>query len=172
MFYLIQSMAIYQYKFSLKNIINFSLCLLLPLSIGALAGIITKENIPTWYTTTQKPIFNPPNFVFAPVWTTLYLLLGISLYLVLQQLNNTEKIKVSIFFGIQMLFNFLWSILFFEMHWIGIAFIEILLLWISIFLMILYFYKLNKIASYINIPYLLWVSFASFLNYNIYLLNS
>jgi benzodiazapine receptor len=145
--------------------------LLLPLGIGAFAGIFTMDAIPGWYETLTRPSFNPPNWVFGPVWTALYFLMGISLFLIWNQSLSKERNRAILFFSIQLILNFCWSFLFFYYHQLGMALVEIILLWLSIFLMILRFYKIRPLAAYINIPYLLWVSFATILNAAYYLLN-
>jgi tryptophan-rich sensory protein len=153
----------------LKNSITLLGCLLLPLIVGGISGYFTAQNIPTWYVHLNKPSFNPPNYLFAPVWTTLYILMGISFYMIIKQ-DIVDKKLVRIFF-IQLILNFAWSFIFFQFHALGLAFIEIVLMWISILTMIISFYKVNKLAGLMNVPYLLWVSFASILNLSIYMLN-
>lgn len=155
----------------LKNIIKFIICVLVPLSIGAIGGIATTTSINTWYTTLNKPFFNPQNYVFGPVWTLLYILMGISFYIILQTNKNKLQTNAIIIFGIQLFLNFCWSFIFFKFQFLDIAFIEIILMWLSILGMIILFSKINKIAAYIQIPYLLWVSFASVLNGTIWYLN-
>jgi tryptophan-rich sensory protein len=144
--------------------------ILLPLIIGGISGYYTASNIQSWYITLIKPSFNPPNYVFGPVWTTLYIIMGISFYMIWSstKINKNKLIGIYLF---QLILNFLWSFIFFKYHAIGIAAIEIVVLWLSILTMIIMFYKNNKWAALINIPYLLWVSFASVLNISIYLLN-
>jgi tryptophan-rich sensory protein len=144
---------------------------LLTLSVGSISGIATSQSVDTWFVGIIKPSFNPPNYLFAPVWTVLYLLMGISFYLILTANKTTQRKKAIIIFSIQLLLNFCWSFLFFKYHWLGIAFIEILLIWLSIISMILIFYKVNKTAALLQLPYLLWVSFASILNGAIWWLN-
>jgi len=119
----------------------------------------------------NKPFFNPPNYLFGPVWTLLYLLMGISFFLILQSPIKELKRKAIIIFVIQLSLNFLWSFMFFKFELIGLAFIEIILIWISIFTMIIAFNKINRIAAALQIPYLLWVSFATVLNGAIWWLN-
>jgi benzodiazapine receptor len=153
------------------NIIKLILSLILPLSIGAFAGMFTSEAIPGWYATLNRPSFNPPNWLFGPVWTTLYLLMGISFYLIWKQEKSKERNFAILFFLVQLAFNFAWSFIFFYFNKIGLAFAEIVLLWLSIVVMIIRFYKIKPITAYMNIPYLLWVSFASILNLSYYLLN-
>ncbi|MBV5284230.1 MAG: tryptophan-rich sensory protein [Paludibacter sp.] len=154
-----------------SNIIKLILSLILPLSIGAFAGMFTSEAIPGWYATLNRPSFNPPNWLFGPVWTTLYILMGISFYLIWKQEKSKERNFAMLTFLIQLALNFAWSFIFFYFNKIGFAFAEIVLLWLSIVLMMIRFYKIKPITAYINIPYLLWVSFASMLNLSYYLLN-
>lgn len=155
----------------MNKIIKLILCILIPLSIGAVSGIATATGIGSWYTTLNKPFFNPPNYLFSPVWTLLYTLMGISLYLILQSPKNEFTIKAITIFCIQLFLNFWWSFLFFKFQLIGIAFIEIIMIWASILTMIIIFGKINKTAAYLQIPYLLWVSFASALNFTYWLIN-
>ena len=146
------------------------LSILLPLIIGGISGYFTASNIESWYVNLNKPSFNPPNYLFGPVWTTLYILMGISFFLILNSAKANKNRLIAIYL-FQLVLNFLWSFIFFKFHALGIAAIEIILLWFSILYMIIMFYKTNKWAALINIPYLLWVSFASVLNISIYLLN-
>lgn len=155
----------------MKKGLELSLCILIPLFIGAIAGYYTSTSITTWYVTLNKPSFNPPNYLFGPVWTLLYILMGISLFIVLNKAKDAEKNKIYFAFSIQLILNFLWSFLFFKFQQLGLALAEILLMWCSILFMIIVFYKTNKFAALINIPYLLWVSFATILTYSIYTLN-
>jgi benzodiazapine receptor len=152
-------------------IIRLLVSLLIPLGIGAIAGIFTAEAVPGWYKTLNQPPFNPPNWVFGPVWTTLYILMGISLFLIWKQRASRKRNQAIFIFFLQLAFNFGWSFIFFYFNLIGFALIEIILLWISIVLMLVLFYKVKPLAAYINIPYLLWVSFATILNASYYYLN-
>ncbi len=155
----------------MNRYLKFLFCITFPLSIGGISGYATATSITNWYLTIQKPSFNPPNYLFGPVWTTLYVLMGISFYIILQSPITYYRKKAIIIFIIQLILNFLWSFIFFKFQLIGLAFIEIILMWTSIFLMISIFYKVNKAAAALQIPYLLWVSFASILNGSIWLLN-
>ncbi len=155
----------------MNKTLKLILCLLIPLAIGSISGIATAAGIKSWYLTLNKPFFNPPNYLFGPVWTLLYLLMGISIYLILQTPKTDMRKKAIIIFCVQLGLNFIWSFLFFKFQRVGIAFIEILLIWASILTMILTFYNLNKTAALLQIPYLLWVSFASILNGAIWWLN-
>ena len=147
------------------------LCLLLPLAVGGVSGYLTTQEIKGWFATLVKPSFNPPNYLFGPVWTTLYILMGISLYLIVQTPKTDLRQKALIWFGIQLFLNFWWSIIFFKFHRLDIALIEILLMWVSIAATIHYFKQVKPLAGYLNVPYLCWVSFATILNTALFLLN-
>lgn len=155
----------------MKSYIKLILSVLLCLSVGAISGIATASSVKTWYVTLEKPVFNPPNYLFGPVWTILYILMGISLYLIMQSPKNEIRKKAITIFIIQLVLNFCWSFLFFKFNLLGISFAEIILIWISILFMIITFYKIDKKAALLQIPYLLWVSFASVLNGSIWFLN-
>ncbi|MBN1502278.1 tryptophan-rich sensory protein [Candidatus Woesearchaeota archaeon] len=146
-----------------KLIISILICQL----AGIIGSIFTTSSVKQWYPLLTKPWFNPPSWVFAPVWTLLFLLMGISLYLIWKKKAD----KALIIFGIQLLLNLLWSILFFGFRSPFFAFVEIMVLWCAILLTIFSFYRINKIAAYLLIPYILWVSFASVLNLYIVILN-
>jgi translocator protein len=156
---------------SRSNIIKLVVSLLLPLSVGAVAGMFTSQAVPTWYASLNRPSFSPPNWIFGPVWTSLYILLGISFFLIWKEETSKKRNQAIKVFLIQMFLNFSWSFLFFYFNLIGIALLEIILLWISIAAMIYLFYKIKPAAAYLNIPYLLWVSFAAILNAGYYSLN-
>jgi len=124
-----------------------------------------------WYATLNQPSFNPPNWVFGPVWTVLYILMGISLFLI-WKLDAGKARNMTIFvFLLQLVLNFAWSFIFFYFNMLGLALFEIMLLWMSIVMMLVLFYKLRPLAAYINIPYLLWVTFATMLNAAYYFIN-
>ena len=155
----------------MKPIIKLILCVLLCLCIGGVSGFATIGGLKTWYPALQKPDFNPPNFVFGPVWSLLYALMGISLFLILQSNKDALRSKALKVFFLQLVLNFIWSFLFFNFHWLGFAFLEILAIWAAILWMLIAFWPCNKAASLLQIPYFLWVSFASVLNGSIWLLN-
>jgi len=154
-----------------SNFFKLLVSIALPLALGAIAGMFTSQSIPEWYATLNQPSFNPPNWIFGPVWTTLYLLMGISLFLIWKQDASKQRNTAIVVFLIQLLLNFAWSFIFFYFNMIGFALVEIVVLWISIVTMMVLFYKIKPIASYINIPYLMWVTFATVLNASYYLLN-
>lgn len=155
----------------MKKWITIALCMFLPLAIGFVSGRITTENVRIWYPTLEKPSFTPPNYLFGPVWTLLYILMGISLYLIVRQPASPNRTKALTLFSVQLLLNFWWSILFFRFHLIAFALIDILLLLIFIMLMIRSFFKVNNTAPHLQWPYLAWVSFATALNMAIWVLN-
>lgn len=141
--------------------------IILSQSAGLIGTFFTIQSIPTWYATLEKPFFNPPNYIFGPVWTILYTLIGISLYLIL-----THKKKGSLkLFWFHLLLNALWSPIFFGLKNLGLALFVIIVMDVSLVLIIKNFYKVNKWAAYLLIPYLLWISFASILNFSIWQLN-
>lgn len=140
--------------------------------IGFTSGLIGSAAMNTWFDNLQKPSWNPPAYLFAPVWTTLYALMGIAFWLIWKN-ESPEANKRSAYsvFALQLLLNFGWSIIFFRFQAPFFALIEILLLLAMILLTAYHFSKISKIAAYLLIPYVLWVSFASFLNYTLWSLN-
>ena len=142
-------------------------------AIGYLSGTVTQESIMTWYPTLIKPSFNPPNWIFGPVWSMLYIMMGVAAGLVWDRIEyEKETVKNAlIIFAIQLTLNALWSYLFFGLHNPMVAGIEIILLWLMIFETYTQFVKINKIAGYLLLPYLAWVSFATVLNGSIWWLN-
>jgi translocator protein len=154
------------------NVTRLLLCIALTLIVGGVSGFATATEIKGWYITLQKPSFNPPNYLFGPVWTILYILMGVSLYLIIQTPKSTLRKNAIIAFGIQLFLNFWWSIIFFKMHRLDIALVEIILMWAAIAVTIHLFRKVKPVAGYLQIPYLCWVSFATVLNLALYLLNS
>ena len=157
----------------MKTYIRIILCVIICLAVGYLSSIVTQSSIKTWYPTITKPSFNPPNWVFAPVWTLLYIMMGIAAGMVWNKLDtNKELVKKALsFFIIQLLLNALWSYLFFGLKNILLASIEIVLLWLIIYETYHIFKQVDKRASYLLIPYLAWVGFATILTGNIYWLN-
>lgn len=155
-----------------NKIIKFIISIFLPLFAGTIGSAFTFTGIDSWYSVLNKPGFNPPNWIFGPVWTTLYILMGISLYLIWSKGLKDKYIKKSFkIFIIQLIFNSLWSVVFFGMQSPGLALFIIIVLWSLILTLIIRFYRINKLAAFLLIPYILWVSFASVLNYSIWTLN-
>ena len=143
---------------------------LICLAAGLIGSIFTTPSIPTWYASLSKPSFAPPNWVFGPVWTTLYILMGISLYLILNKGLKNVRMQV-IVFGIQLVLNAVWSFLFFGLQSLLYGLVGIILLWISIVITIFSFFKVSRKASFLLIPYIAWVSFATIANYYLLILN-
>ena len=148
-------------------------CVASCLAIGFLSGQVTKNAIITWYPTINKPSFNPPNWIFAPVWSMLFTFMGIAAGLVWAKIDTNKEVvkKALLFFVIQLALNALWSYLFFGLQNPLLALIEIVLLLLMIFETYNQFSKIDKIAGYLFIPYLAWVGFALILNANIWFLN-
>ena len=143
------------------------------LAVGYLSSLVTQSSIDTWYPTLEKPFFNPPNWVFAPVWTLLFIMMGVAGGLIWNKLETNEKEvkKALFFFTAQLLLNALWSYLFFGLCNIFLALIEIILLWLVIYETYILFKKIDKKAGWLLIPYLAWVAFATLLTGAIYYLN-
>lgn len=156
----------------IKSIVSLILCIALCQAVGGLGAIFTTPEIAGWYATIQKPSFNPPNWIFAPVWTTLFVLMGVSLWLTFKSENSSARKAALLAFAIQLVLNSAWSFLFFKMHSLLAGLIEIFFLWLAILFWIVKTYPVSKAGALISIPYLLWVSFASFLNFWIWKLNA
>ena len=139
---------------------------------GLLGALATTPSIGGWFKGLVKPSFNPPNWIFGPVWTTLYLMMGVALFLVWRRGLKTAGVKAAlVLFLIQLALNVLWSVLFFGLHQPAPAFFEIAALWVFILLTMLKFFGLSRPAGWLLFPYLLWVSFASVLNFFLWRLN-
>lgn len=146
-----------------------AVALALPQAAGLLGSVFTASAIPTWYTTLVRPEIAPPNWVFAPVWTTLFLLMGIALFLVWR--STSRKRVAMVLFFVQLALNVLWSVLFFGLHSVSLALVGVGVLWVAIAATAVAFYKISRTAAWLLLPYLLWVSFAAFLNYRFWVLN-
>jgi len=139
---------------------------------GVLGSVFTMPAIPTWYAGLVKPALNPPAWVFAPVWTTLYFLMGVAAYLVWRKGWRRVSVKVALgVFAGQLLLNVLWSLVFFGLHNISAGLVCIVALWMFILATMMAFARVSRAAAWLLLPYLLWVSFASYLNYSILMLN-
>jgi benzodiazapine receptor len=155
-----------------KDVLTLVVSVLICQCAGFVGSLFTRPSIPTWYATLVKPPFTPPNGVFSPVWITLFFLMGISLFLVWRRGLTEKTVRVAIiFFGSQLIFNILWSVLFFGLRSPLAGFIDIVVLWVAIALTIFYFLKVSKTAGLLLVPYIVWVSFASMLNGYIWGLN-
>lgn len=156
----------------MNNTAKLIIAILLPLLVGATSGFFTTTGVGSWYQTIQKPSWNPPNWIFGPVWTTLYILMGIALFLVWKADTNpgTKRIAI-VLFALQLVFNFFWSFIFFNQHAIGWALVEIIGMWLLILATIFAFAGISKTAAWLLVPYISWVSFAALLNYTIWKIN-
>lgn len=148
------------------------LCVAIPLLVGAASALLTRNSMEV-FMMVDKPPLAPPAWVFPVAWTILYILMGISSYLVLTSDAGKEEIEKAMkLYTYQLIVNFLWPTFFFNFGWYLFSFVWLILLWILVFLMIRSFYEINKIAAYLNVPYLLWLTFAGYLNIGIWLLNT
>lgn len=146
--------------------------ILITQTAGFIGAVATTPAIQSWYVYLNKPFFTPPNWLFAPVWTLLYLLIGVSAYLIYQKGFKKKEIKDALYlFAIQLTLNTLWSYIFFGYKLLFAAYIEIIILWIFIFLTIKAFWKIDELAGKLMIPYIVWVTYASFLNLALVLMN-
>lgn len=148
------------------------LCIAIPLLVGGVASLLTGGGMEV-FATVKKPPLSPPAWLFPVVWTILYTLMGISSYLILTADADKEQKEVAIrIYAYQLLANFLWPTFFFNFRWYGFSFVWLLLLWVLVVVMILSFREINRLAAYLNIPYLIWLTFAAYLNWGIWRLNS
>jgi len=155
-----------------SKILKLMMAILFCQVVGVVGSLFTYPSIQTWYATVRKPDFTPPNWVFAPVWITLFVLMGVSAYLIWNEGLQNRNVRVALLiFGIQLVLNMLWSFLFFKLQSPLYAFFEIIILWVVIILTITNFFKISKIAGLLLIPYIIWVSFAAILNFSIVRLN-
>ncbi len=155
-----------------KNLGKLIIFIGVSLSAGIIGSIFTTPAIPIWYAELVKPALNPPAWVFGPVWTTLFIMIGVATFLVWQQGWHQRLVKLALgFFFLQLILNTAWSLIFFGWQNPGAALVEIVILWLAIVATMITFAKVSKPAAYLLLPYLLWVSFASYLNYAIWALN-
>lgn len=147
------------------------LCILIPLAVGGLSALLTKDNMIA-FEYIRKPAPTPPAAVFPIVWTILYVLMGIASYLVITSgASAQDKKSALLFYALQLIFNFFWSIVFFNLEAYLFAFVWLLILWLLIIITTVKFFRISKTAGFLFLPYLIWVSFAAYLNYGVYRLN-
>ncbi len=159
-------------KFRLPDIWRLILSIAICQLAGFIGSIFTAAAIPTWYASLNKPSFTPPNWLFSPVWITLYIMMGVSLFLVWRERNDSIHAKPALVtFGAQLVLNVFWSIAFFGLKSPIAGLIVIIALWIAIFATILRFRKVSELASMLLIPYIVWVTFAAILNFALFHLN-
>ncbi len=153
----------------IKKFVKLLFCILICEGAGAIGSIATSSSVDSWYASLNKPLIAPPGWLFAPVWTIIYALMGIALFLVLEK--NINKVKAIWIFSIQLLLNVLWSFIFFGFQMPFLAFLEIIVLWIFIFIMIKGFVKIEKRTKWLLLPYIIWTSFAAILNFWFWIIN-
>jgi len=156
----------------MNNTFKLIIAIIIPVAVGAISGFFTATGVESWYQTINKPSWNPPGWIFGPVWTTLYVMMGIALFLVWKSDSSDVLKKTAIaLFAIQLILNFFWSFIFFDQQQIGWALVEIIVMWFFILLTIFAFGNVSKLAAWLLVPYISWVSFATILNYTIWKLN-
>jgi tryptophan-rich sensory protein len=156
----------------MTKVFRFILALIIPLAVGGVSGFFTADAVNgEWFTALVKPPFNPPNYLFGPVWTTLYILMGVSFFLILNAPKGERRSNAILAFVLQLILNFWWSIFFFNFERPDIALGNIVLMWLAIVYMIYTFVRVMPGAGYLQIPYLLWVTFATALNASFWWLN-
>ena len=151
-----------------QNRSSLIIAILIPLAVGSFSALISGNM--SLYSTINKPAFSPPSIVFPIVWTILYVLMGISSYIIYSS-DSADKTKALNIYALQLFFNFCWSILFFRYQLYLFSFLWLVILIVLICIMIKDFYKINPAAAYLQIPYLLWCIFAAYLNFSIYTMN-
>lgn len=164
-------------RMTIKNYIKLFFAIALSQSAGLLGTVFTVSSVSTWYPTLVKPAFNPPSWVFGPVWTLLYVLMGVAAFLIwrIYETSSGAKKRLArhalVLFVFQLALNAWWSIIFFGQQQLGFALLEIVCLWLAIVATIYYFARVSRTAAWLLVPYLMWVSFASYLTYSLWMLN-
>jgi tryptophan-rich sensory protein len=157
---------------NVRSVISFIIAVAVPLVVGGIGGFVTAQAIPGWYQTIEKPAWNPPAWVFGPVWTLLYVLMGVAAWLVWRQGWAVPRVRIALgLFAVQLLLNLLWSLIFFGWRQIGLALVDIVFLWALVAITMLRFLSLVPAAGLLMFPYFLWTSFAAVLNAAIWWLN-
>ena len=157
---------------SVRDVVRLVVSIVVCQLAGGIGAIFTSPAIPTWYASLAKPAFQPPNWLFFPVWTTLYTLMGIAAFLVWRKGLDLRSVRVALgLFAVQLVLNTAWSIVFFGAQELFGALIVIVILWLFILINIVTFWRISRVAGALLIPYILWVSFASLLNYSVWMLN-
>lgn len=152
------------------NLRRFLICIAIPLGVGLLSALLTRGSMEAFGNLNQPPL-SPPAWLFPVVWTILYILMGISLYLITGLDKSVERDRSIFLFALQLFFNFMWSIFFFNLQFYFFSFVWLVVLWALILLMIMSMKKVSPLAAYLNIPYAIWVTFAGYLNLAISILN-
>lgn len=159
-------------NFNPKEILRLIVSIAIVFIAGGIGTVFTMSQIPTWYVFLIKPSWTPPNWLFGPIWTVLYVLMGVALFLVWREGVNREDVRIAlVVFAAQLILNVLWSVIFFGFHSLLGGLLTVIILWIAILANIIVFYRVSKPAGLLLVPYIVWVSIASYLNYSVYLLN-
>jgi tryptophan-rich sensory protein len=155
------------------NVFRFVAAIAVCQLAGLLGSLFTAPNIPTWYASISKPAFTPPDWLFAPVWTVLFLLMGVALYFAWARGLERKGVRTALLvFGVQLILNVLWSLLFFGLQSPLYALVEIIILWLAVLATIVRFYGIERKAALLLVPYICWVGFAALLNYYVWMLNA
>ena len=155
----------------MSKVLKLVVSLAIPLIVGFVGSIFTSTSVNTWYNEINRPSFTPPNWLFAPAWTLLFILMGLAFYFAwLKGFGGNPSLCISIF-AVQLFLNLVWSILFFGLKAPLYAFVEIVFLWVAILINVIVFFRVSRVSGYLFLPYILWVSFASALNLGVVLLN-
>ena len=155
----------------MSTLVKLIISILASFAAGGVGSLFTVKSIPTWYAQLKKPRYTPPNWAFGPVWTILYVLMGISVFLVWQRISTNGAVLAFILFWIQLALNAFWSIIFFGMKSKGGGVVTIILLWLLILVTIITSFRVSSWAGALLIPYIAWVSVASYLNIGVWWLN-
>jgi len=155
-----------------QQILGLIFLLAICLGVGVLGAIATTPEIDGWYRTLQKPSWNPPDWIFGPVWSTLYVLMAVAAWLVWRRGGFKAAKLPLVLFGLQLVLNTAWSWIFFHFHQPGWAFVELIGLWVTVAAVTVAFFRVNKTAGFLLIPYLAWITFAGVLNLTIWRMNS
>ena len=160
------------HRVRIRNIVKFVASIIVCYAAGFVGSIYTRPAIPAWYVTLNKPSFTPPNWLFFPVWTTLYAIMGISLFLIWRKGLEEKRVTTAlVLFAIQLILNALWSIAFFGLRSPVSGLVIIIVLWLAILLTMIWFFRISGVAGWLLLPYIGWVGFAVVLNLQIYRLN-
>lgn len=163
-------MPLFHKKRKISDAIVLAIAIIIPLLAGFIGSLYTTPNIAGWYANLSKPTFNPPNYLFGPVWTILFLLMGTASFVIYKQKTKLKTQALKLYFA-QLILNTMWSVVFFGAQNPLGGFLVIVALWLEIAYTMDVFYKINKLSGYLFVPYFLWVSFAMILNFSIYILN-
>ncbi len=159
-------------KTPIQRAVGMMVVVVVTLCAGLIGNLLSADAITTWYAGLDKPSWNPPNWLFGPVWTILYVLMGVAAYQVWERVKDSSRRAALVVYGVQLVLNASWSIIFFAFRQPGIAFGEIVVMWVAILATIILFWRVRPLAGVLLLPYIAWVTFASALNFAVWQLNS